>query len=228
MDIDAASVAGGVPAPPPRLKVGIVSDTHIQDEASARHFEKALRYFRDCGVDAVMHVGDISDWGLVSAWRYAAEAWERVFPGDKMPDGRKVVKLFTTGNHDFEGIKYWDQKEEMLANGYSEAELLVENGIERQWERFFGEKFEPVTRKRVNGYDFITTHWNHRGDIAEWMSAHGGELDRTKPFFFFQHVNPDNTITAGCSGDSACSRNARAGKAGKSFSHHSRHLTESL
>ena len=183
----AASVAGGVPAPPPRLKVGIVSDTHIQDEASARHFEKALRYFRDCGVDAVMHVGDISDWGLVSAWRYAAEAWERVFPGDKMPDGRKVVKLFTTGNHDFEGIKYWDQKEEMLANGYSEAELLVENGIERQWERFFGEKFEPVTRKRVNGYDFITTHWNHRGDIAEWMSAHGGELDRTKPFFFFQH-----------------------------------------
>ena len=58
----------------PRLKVGIVSDTHIQDEASARHFEKALRYFRDCGVDAVMHVGDISDWGVVSAWRYAAEA----------------------------------------------------------------------------------------------------------------------------------------------------------
>jgi len=92
-----------------RLKVGIVSDTHIQDEASARHFEKALRYFRDCGVDAVMHVGDISDWGLVSAWRYAAEAWQRVFPDDKMPDGRKVVKLFTTGNHDFEGIKYWDQ-----------------------------------------------------------------------------------------------------------------------
>ena len=191
-----------------RLKVGIVSDTHIQDEASARHFEKALRCFRDCGVDAVMHVGDISDWGLVSAWRYAAEAWQRVFPDDKMPDGRKVVKLFTTGNHDFEGIKYWDQKEEMLANGYSEAELLVENEIESQWERFFGEKFEPVTRKRVNGYDFITTHWNHRGDIVEWMAAHGGELDRAKPFFFFQHVNPDNTITAGCSGDRGVARKA--------------------
>ena len=90
----AASVAGGVAKAAPRLKVGIVSDTHIQDEASARHFEIALRYFRDCGVDAVMHVGDISDWGLVSAWRYAAEAWERVFPGNRALDGREVVKLY--------------------------------------------------------------------------------------------------------------------------------------
>ena len=197
-----------IPSSGPRLKVGIISDTHIQDEASACHFEKALRYFRDCGVDAVMHVGDISDWGLVSAWRYAAEAWARVFPGDRMPDGHKVEKLFTTGNHDFEGIKYWDQKEEMLANGYSEADLLVENEIEKQWERFFGETFEPVTRKRVKGYDFLTTHWNHRGDIVKWMAAHGGELDKTKPFFFFQHVNPDNTITAGCSGDRGVARKA--------------------
>ena len=111
----AVSVARGgqIATERPRLKIGIVSDTHIQDEASARHFEKALCYFRDCGVDAVMHVGDISDWGLVSAWRYAAEAWERVFPGNRAPDGRKIVKLFTTGNHDFEGIKYWDQKEEI-------------------------------------------------------------------------------------------------------------------
>ena len=68
-----AAAFGMVPTSGLRLKVGIVSDTHIQDEASARHFEKALRYFRDCGVDAVMHVGDISDWGLVSAWRYAAD-----------------------------------------------------------------------------------------------------------------------------------------------------------
>ena len=165
----------------PRLKVGIVSDTHIQDEASARHFEKALRYFRDCGVDAVMHVGDISDWGLVSAWRYAAEAWERVFPGNRAQDGREVVKLFTTGNHDFEGIKYWDQKEEMLACGYSEKDLLVANGIETQWERFFGEKFEPVVHKRVKGYDFITTHWNHRKAIVEWMKAHGGKQRQESP-----------------------------------------------
>ena len=206
----AVSVARGgqIATERPRLKVGIVSDTHIQDEASARHFEKALCYFRDCGVDAVMHVGDISDWGLVSAWRYAAEAWERVFPGNRAPDGRKIVKLFTTGNHDFEGIKYWDQKEEMLACGYNEKDLLVANGIEAQWERFFGEKFEPVVHKRVKGYDFITTHWNHRKAIVEWMKAHGGKLDTAKPFFFFQHVNPDGTIAAGCSGDGGAARRA--------------------
>ena len=205
----AASAAGGVaPAGQLRLKVGIVSDTHIQDEASARHFENALRYFRDCGVDAVMHVGDISDWGLVSAWKYASDAWRRVFPNDRAPDGREVVKLFTTGNHDFEGVKYWDQQEEMHARGFSEAELLVDAGIEGQRERVFGEKFEPVVRKRVKGYDFVTTHWNHRKAIVEWMKVHGGEFDPSKPFFFFQHVQPDGTVAAGCSGDGGVAREA--------------------
>ena len=128
----AASVAGGITTVPPRLKVGLGSDTHIQDEARARHFEVALRYFRDCGVDAVMHVGDISDWGLVSAWRYASEAWERVFPGNRAPDGREIVKLFTTGNHDFEGIKYWDQKEEMRARGGAAATSIFLSSTRRR------------------------------------------------------------------------------------------------
>ena len=185
----------------PALKVGIVSDTHIQTQANARHFENALCYFRDCGVDAVLHNGDISDWGVISGWRFAAEAWEHVFPGDRGKDGRKVVKLFTTGNHDFEGIKYWDQKEEMFANGISERELLVDNDLPAQWERFFGRKFEPVMRWNVRGYDFISTHWNHRSEIVRWMRAHGGELDQVRPFFFFQHVNPDGTVAAGCRGD---------------------------
>jgi predicted phosphodiesterase len=207
-----AYIVEGAEGVRPNLKVGIVSDTHIQDEASARHFENALRYFRDCGVDAVMHVGDIGDWGLVSAWRYAADAWEKVFPDDCAPDGRRVVKLFTTGNHDFEGIKYWDQKEEMYAQGYAEDELLVDNDMAGQWERFFGEPFKPVVHKRVKGYDFITTHWNHRGEIAEWMMLHGDEIDRNKPFFFFQHVNPDDTIAAGCSGDGGVARKAFDGE----------------
>ena len=33
---------GFAPSSSVRIKVGIVSDTHIQDEASAHHFEKAL------------------------------------------------------------------------------------------------------------------------------------------------------------------------------------------
>ena len=183
----------------PRLKVGIVTDTHIQ--TSAAHFENALRYFRACGVDAVLHNGDISDWGVISGWRLAAEAWERVFPGDRAPDGRTVVKLFTTGNHDFEGVKYWDQKEEMLANGISEDELLVKNDLPAQWERYFGRRFEPVMRWNVKGFEFITTHWDHRRDIIPWMKTHGHELPVDRPFFFFQHVHPDGTLAAGCSGD---------------------------
>ena len=187
-------MAGG-----PRLKVGIVTDTHIQTDASA--FEKALRYFRDRGVDAVLHNGDISDWGTVSGWRLAAEAWERVFPGNRAPDGHEVVRLFTTGNHDFEGVKYWDQEEEMLANGISKDELLVDNDLPAQWEKCFGRKFEPITRWNVKGYDFITVHWNHSKEIVPWMKEHGKEFDPKRPFFYFQHLQPDGTVAAGCKGD---------------------------
>lgn len=192
---------GGAGGARPNLKVGIVTDSHLQAAESARHFEKALRYFRDCGVDAVLHNGDISDWGVISGWRLAAEAWERVFPGDRAPDGRKVVKLFTTGNHDFEGVKYGHQGAEMQANGISRDELLVDNDLPAQWEKFFGRRFVPVDRWNVNGYEFITTHWNHRKEIVPWMKAHGGEFAGDKPFFFFQHVQPDGTIAAGSSGD---------------------------
>ena len=200
---------GGTGAAAPRLKVGIVTDTHIQVDAEA--FEKALRYFRDCGVDAVLHDGDISDWGVVSGWRLAAEAWERVFPGNRAPDGREVVKLFTTGNHDFEGVKYWDQEEEMLANGISKDELLVDHDLPTQWKKHFGLEFAPIVRWNVKGYDFIAAHWGHHAEIVPWMKAHGGELDPSRPFFYFQHVQPDGTVAAGCSGDGGTAMRAFSG-----------------
>lgn len=183
----------------PRLRVGIITDTHIQTDASA--FEKTLRYFRDRGVDAVLHNGDISDWGTISSWKLAAETWERVFPGNRAPDGHEVVRLFTTGNHDFEGVKYGDHEEEMLANGVSKEELLVDNDLPAQWEKFFGRKFEPVMRWNVKGYDFVSVHWNHSKEIVPWMKEHGKEFDPDRPFFYFQHLQPDGTVAAGCKGD---------------------------
>ena len=209
-----ASLCAGSPrsaqADEARLRVGIVSDTHITDEASALPFQRALEYFRDRGVDAVLHGGDISDWGLVSGWRYAAEAWERVFPGDKAPGGREVVKLFTTGNHDFEGCKYWDQSEEMHANGFSESELLVRNGIDRQWKKIFGLEFKPVTCQRVKGYDFLSCHWNDRKAIVDWMRKNGQRVAGPRPFFFFQHGHPQGTIPGDNWGDGGAAKEAFA------------------
>ena len=102
----------------PDIKFGVVSDLHVTTPKSCRLFERSLRQFKRCGVDAVMVSGDLTDWGVKSGLVYVKRAWEKVFAGTD------VVPLFCTGNHDFEGWWYGDMTMEMHANGYSEDERL--------------------------------------------------------------------------------------------------------
>ncbi|MBR3220729.1 MAG: metallophosphoesterase [Kiritimatiellae bacterium] len=185
----------------PLLTLGVVSDTHIGPREAAANFEQTLRFFRDRKVDAVMNCGDLADWGLRSGFRYVAEAWNKVFPGGKGAEGRPVRKLFCTGNHDYEGWWYPDMAAEMHALGYSEDDAAVKLGMKDCWEEVFQEEFAPIRRRTVNGFDFISAEWYGR-DMApghnlapDWLREHGGELDPSKPFFFFLHAPPAETTT---------------------------------
>ena len=57
----------------PQIRFGVVSDIHLTTPESAALFERTLRYFDSRGVDAVVVPGDLSDWGLKSGIRYAAD-----------------------------------------------------------------------------------------------------------------------------------------------------------
>ena len=108
-----------------QLRLGVISDIHVTTPESTERFVRALAYFRDRRADAVIVSGDLSDWGLRSGFRYVADAWYSVFPDDRAPDGRKVVKLFCTGNHDYDGYAYGDMTLDMHAQGYSEDDASV-------------------------------------------------------------------------------------------------------
>lgn len=69
----------------PDLKFGVLSDIHIGSRDSTETFRKALRYFRDRGVDAVMICGDLANYGL-------AKAWEECFREQYSPVYMKNVK----------------------------------------------------------------------------------------------------------------------------------------
>ena len=114
---------GGWLADVPRLRFGVVSDTHVTTPESCAMAEKAFRYFRSRGADAVMVPGDITDWGVRSSFEYFKESWDKVFAGTD------VAPLFCTGNHDREGWLYPDMAMEMHANGYSEDEALAKLGL---------------------------------------------------------------------------------------------------
>ena len=149
----------------PNLRFGVISDIHVITPDSTDEFQGALEYFRDRKVDAVIVSGDLSDWGLRSGLKYVADAWYSVFPNDCAPDGRKVEKLFCTGNHDYDGFWYGDMTLDMHVQGYSEEEALVKLGMKKCWEEAFHESFAPVRRRTVKGYDFISAEWSIDGKI---------------------------------------------------------------
>ena len=180
---------GGWLAGKPRLRFGVVSDIHVTTQASCAMTEKAFRYFKSRGADAVMIPGDLTDWGLKSGFEYIKSVWDRVF------SGTDVVPLFCTGNHDFEGWAYGDMTMEMHANGYSEDEALARIGLEEEWERIFGEKYAPFRVRTVKGYDFVSVEWDSFEKFPEWMEANGGRFKGGKPFFFFQHMPARGTTS---------------------------------
>ena len=185
----------------PLLTLGVISDTHITDKASAAVLERTLMFMRDRKVDAVMICGDLSDYGLLSGFKYIAETWEKVFPHGKGAYGKPVQKLFCTGNHDYEGWWYGDMTAEMHALGYDEDEALVKLGMKKCWEEVFQEEFAPIRKRTVNGFDFIGAEWYGYDEepgydkTEEWFAAHGRELDPSKPFFFYLHQPPSGTTS---------------------------------
>ena len=195
----------GIFGPEPNLTFGVISDLHVTTPESTATFRRALAYFRDRGVDAVVVTGDLSDWGLKSGLKYVADTWYDVFPDDRAPDGRKVEKIFCTGNHDYDGYWYGDMTLDMHVQGYSEEESLVKLGMKKCWEEAFHEPFEQVRRRTVKGYDFISSEWKDGKDGFKegeaWFAANGKTLDPKKPFFVLTHYPFRNTTSCSGGGD---------------------------
>ncbi len=189
-----------------RLRVGILSDIHIVNGAenygsnagSSATFAKALTYFRDQGVDAVVIAGDMADNGLESQLMQLGNAWRKVFPGGLRPDGGKVEKVFVTGNHDLEGWKYGYAKK-LGVTKETHARDIISLHIAESWKRVFDEDYAPMYVKDIKGYKFVGVHYNEfskPGAVAAFLKAHKAELSGTKPFFYTQHFHPRATCSA--------------------------------
>ena len=187
---------------PARLRFGALSDIHItRGKGSCDIFEKALTYFRDQKVDAVLIAGDMADSGLDSQLRRVGETWRRVFPGDKRPDGEHVEKIFVTGNHDIDGWHYGPARKFGITKEKHGDDILSLH-VAEGWKRVFDEDYSPMYVKTVKGYKFVGVHYDHdngylkEGAIAAFLESHRGELAGSKPFFYTQHFHPKGTCSA--------------------------------
>ena len=185
-----------------RLRFGALSDIHIRrGKGSCDIFEKALTYFRDQKVDAVLIAGDMADSGLDSQLRRVGETWRRVFPDDRRPDGEHVEKIFVTGNHDFEGWRYGAARKFGITKEKDSDDILALHMAEG-WKRAFDEDYAPMYVKTVKGYKFVGVHYDpdggyhKKGAIAAFLESHRDELAGAKPFFYTQHFHPQGTCSA--------------------------------
>ena len=186
-----AAPPGWKPPRKPNLVFGVLSDSHLRTDWTGnglrwtdRYFISALKYFRDNGADAVVHCGDFADRGQVREMEFHAEAWNRVFPDGLLPDGRKIEKLFVTGNHDVAGWQYGIgfRVEKIYPDPEERAKHLLSTDMAGHWERIWGEKFEPVWHKEVKGYHFFGRNWGVDDSGADVVFENGD-----KPFFLLSH-----------------------------------------
>ena len=184
-------VFGDVSSSRPKLLVGIVSDPHANSDPNNAYFRKALELFRAREVDAVAIPGDFGFVAKHGELLKSAKAWFDVFPDDRLPDGRKVERIFITGNHDEDGWRYGKPAKDRYAGTTPEESAFAFNR-QKFWREAWHEDYTPVFTKTVKGYTFIGRHWlplkRYAGNPAlAWFAAHGAELPADRPFFYLQH-----------------------------------------
>ena len=177
------------------LKMGVISDIHLREPGDEGTFVKALEYFRDHGADSVLIAGDFADTGRIFQAKMLADAWFRVFPNDRAPDGRHVERLFIYGNH---CVTRWSRDETLVQDTVRcKAEAIgFEDNRARIWDELFHEEFKPIWMKSVKGIPVIGAHWEERGKgiaIEDFMKLHGKEIDPKLPFVYTQHAHPKDT-----------------------------------
>ena len=199
---------GWNPSKKPILVLGVISDTHmrtmptsgrIDREWSEKYLVKALTHFRDENVDAVVHCGDFAHLGQVEEMQAHADAWNRAFPNNRAPAGHEVVKLFVVGNHELRGSTYGGKGmfvRRLYPDPEERARHVLASDMAGNWERIWGEKYEPVWHKMVKGFHFFGMQWGV--DDAAMADLVDGTMgcEPPRPFFVLRHDYPPSTLLA--------------------------------
>jgi predicted phosphodiesterase len=198
-----AAPKGWKPEKPANLVFGVLSDTHLRTRLvgiqpgrnwSPKYFAAALEYFKARNVDAVVHCGDFAHRGQVEEMQYHANYWNKFFPGGMAPGGHRVEKLFVTGNHDVDGSGYYGFCTKKYPDPDERAKHVLSTDLAANWERIWGEKYEPLWHKEIKGYHFFGRNWAEDGmEFAKMINAQAdksGFKASSKPFFVLTHRRP--------------------------------------
>ena len=181
----AAGLAASCPAAgeAPIVRFGIISDTHVTGPESIPELNKALEFFRDRNVDAVLHCGDITDLGYIRELEAFASAWKSVMP--------KTTKLIATmGNRDMSDTSSMP-KDDLKTR---RSELLLSNPKE-VFSRVLGVRGGWGNRAEfVNGVPVVVSDWKKENRLESFLETDVRLRNAAAPAIFLQHLHPRGTV----------------------------------
>lgn len=156
----------------PGVRFGILSDTHVTGSECAAELRRALEFFREADVDAVLHCGDVTDLGYLRELEAFKTVWNEIMP-------RSTRFIAAMGNRDLSDTgKFPKEKRERERD-----QLLIGSG------RVFG-----IRSFDVNGVNVVAADWKHEGELETYMTAHPELRDPSRPLIVIQHPHPRGTV----------------------------------
>ena len=178
----------------PLLRIGVLSDSQSypsRNDWGMTNMRKVLDYLSKCGVDVVIHAGDLAEYGDDKR----PQKMYRQLLREKFPD-KLPVQVTCAGNHD------------LWAHGGSG---ITQRQMFEEYCEAMEETCDNPSVKTVNGYTFIAiTEYNKPNSptdigglpddvlkrledaLEETTKAHPG-----RPVFVVTHRNPSGTVTGG-------------------------------
>ncbi len=188
------------------IHVGIISDVHIgfnghndptyfgklgkigyYGERQKEWWRYTLRWFKNRGVDLILHPGDMSNacdyegnvpGGGLACSRKEIEEFKVIF--DEVFAGTETQLFTFYGNHD---------NRVQLQEKYN-------GGDYNHWQDIFGEPYCPVIKKEISGYTFIGAHWGKEME-AEPIIDEACRAAGKRPVFYVQHNRLFGTTPSG-------------------------------
>lgn len=162
------------PRKSPTVRFGVISDTHVTDETSAAELRRALRFFADENVDALLHCGDVTNLG----YRREYAAFRRVMDS-VMPKSVKFIAAL--GNRDLSDTNKMSDEVRRRDAGLLLSSSPLGKGA-------------GIHIHEVRGVPVVVIDWKHEDELERFMSERP-ELRRTdRPIVVVQHRHMAGTV----------------------------------
>lgn len=174
------------------VRFGIISDTHVTGCESVEELSRAFAFLRDKGVDAVIHCGDMTDFGYLHQLEAFAEAWKR-----SMPSGLLLIPVL--GNRDVSDTKRFPEDRRI-----AERTNLILSDPAVHVRRILGVDLCGGLRAvSVRGVNVVASDWGHEGELEKFMSSRPELCDPSRPLVHIQHPHPKGVFDNASSNDAA-------------------------